>query len=101
MRQTLIRYETKLERAEENERLIKHVFEELHAKLPEGIRYMALRLGSNAFVHFVAVDTVDGSNPIPHLDAFRSFQSDIGERCVEPPQSSDAAIIGNYRMLNE
>jgi hypothetical protein len=48
-------------------------------------------------VHFSMTD--DGTSPIPALAAFRSFQSGIKERCIEPPQSGDATIVGDYRML--
>ena len=101
MKRTLIRYKTKPERTEENEQLIKGVFAELHAKSPEGVSYLALRLGDGTFVHFVAVETKDGSNPIPGLGAFQAFQTGIKDRCTEPPQSQEAGIVGNYRMLAE
>src|SRR5262245_41278778 len=52
MHGTLVRYRAKPERAEENQQLIENVFAELHAKSPEGIRYLALRLGDGTFVHF-------------------------------------------------
>ena len=54
MKRTLIRYKTKPDRTDENEALIKAVFRELHAKSPEGIRYMSLKLADGSFVHFVA-----------------------------------------------
>ena len=101
MKRTLVRYKTKSDRTAENERLVKQVFQELHAKAPEGVRYLAVRLGDGTFVHFVATETLDGANPIPELAAFRSFQSGIKERCLEPPQSGDVTIVGNYRMLAE
>jgi hypothetical protein len=100
MKRTLVRYKTRPEQASENERLIGKVFQELHAKSPDGIRYLALRLGDGTFVHF-KVDIRDGADPIHELEAFRSFQSGIKERCIEPPQAGDATIIGNYRMLGE
>jgi hypothetical protein len=52
-------------------------------------------------VHFSAHDSEDGGSQIPRLEAFKSFQSGIKERCIEPPQSSDVTIVGNYRMLDE
>jgi len=60
MKRTVVRYKVKPEMAEENTRLIRKVFEELRAKSPEGIRYLALRLGDGTFVHFSTVDTEDG-----------------------------------------
>jgi hypothetical protein len=100
MKRTLVRYKTKREKAEENERLIGKVFQELHAKSPEGVRYLALKLGDGTFIHF-KVDTGEGTDPIHGLAAFRSFRSGIRQRCVEPPEADDAIIIGNYRMLDE
>jgi radical SAM superfamily enzyme with C-terminal helix-hairpin-helix motif len=101
MKRTVVRYKTKPESGQENERLIQNVFEELRAKSPDGVRYLALKLGDGTFVHFSAHDSEDGGSPIPRLEAFKSFQSGIKERCIEPPQSSDVTIVGNYRMLDE
>jgi hypothetical protein len=100
MKRTLIRYKTHPDRAQENQHLIENVFRELHAKWPEGVQYLALKLGDGTFVHFVAVDTEDGVSPVVGLEAFRVFQSGIKERCDELPQSNDATIVGNYRMLS-
>jgi hypothetical protein len=44
---------------------------------------------------------MNSPHPITALEAFRSFQSGIKERCMEPPRSADATIIGNYRMIGE
>jgi hypothetical protein len=101
MKRTLIRYKTKPESAQENERLVEKVFQELRAKSPAGARYLALRLNDGTFVHFVTVETEDGASPIPGLEAFRVFQTGIKERCIEPPQANEATVIGNYRMLGE
>jgi hypothetical protein len=99
MKRTLIRYRTTPGRADENERLIKAVFEELHARAPDGVRYAALRLADGGFVHLV--ETQEGAFAIPSLDAFRSFQSGMPDRTIEPPQSSEVTVVGNYRMLAE
>ena len=101
MKQMVVRYKTKPEKAEENAHLIEKVFEELRAKSPDSVRYLTLRLGDGTFLHFVAVDTKDSVSPITGLDAFQLFQSGVKERCLEPPQSSEATIVGNYRMLGE
>jgi|ERR1044071_7290358 hypothetical protein len=99
MKRILVRYRTKPDMAAENARLIQNVFSELTAKAPPGVRYLALKLGDGTFLHFV--ETGDGASPIQALEAFRAFQSGIKERCIEPPQSGDATIVGNYRMLDE
>ncbi len=99
MSRAVVRYRTRPESTEENHRLIEQVFEELHAKSPDGVRYLALRLDDGSFVHFVMVEAEDGASPIPKLEAFRLFQGGIKERCAEPPRASTAIVVGNYRML--
>jgi hypothetical protein len=99
MKRILVRYKAKPEEAQTNQRLIEKVFDELRAKSPAGVRYLALRLGDGSFVHFAM--TEDGAPPIPGLEAFGAFQSGIKERCLEPPQSAEATVVGNYRMLQE
>jgi hypothetical protein len=99
MKRMLVRYKTKPELAQENARLIERVFQELEAKSPEGLRYLALKVGDGTFVHFVTVEAEDGRSPLLVLDTFRAFQSGVKERCTELPQSGDVTIVGNYRML--
>jgi hypothetical protein len=99
MKRTLIRYKTRPEMTEENQRLIKAVFAELQEKSPAGLRYMVLKLTDGSFLHFV--ETGEGDSPLPAMDAFRAFQAGVRERCLEPPQPSEATIVGNYRMLGE
>jgi hypothetical protein len=101
MKLTVVRYRTKPEMAEENARLIQAVFQELRAKSPDDVRYLSLRLSDDTFVHFSIAETKDGASPILRLDAFRSFQSGLKERCAEPPQQTEATIVGNYRMVGE
>jgi hypothetical protein len=96
-----VRYRAKPELAEANARLIKAVFQELRAKSPDDVRYLSLRLGDDTFVHFSIAETKNGSSPIPRLDAFRTFQSGLKKRCIEPPQQTDATIVGDYRMIGE
>jgi hypothetical protein len=99
MKLTVVRYRTKPEMAEENARLIQAVFGELRAKSPDDVRYLSLKLSDDTFVHFSIAETPDGASPIPRLEAFRSFQSGLKERCAEPPQQTGATIVGNYRMM--
>ena len=98
MKQTLVRYKTKPEQAQENERLIEGVFRELHARSPDGLRYLAVKLGDGTFVHFVIAKA--DTSQLTGLEAFRMFQGGIKERCLELPQAQEATIVGNYRMID-
>jgi hypothetical protein len=99
MKQSIIRYRTKPEMADENQRLIENVFEELRTKSPEGLRYLVMKLGDGTFIHFVIVESDDGASPLTRLEAFQSFRSGIAERCIEQPQAGAVTIVGDYRML--
>ncbi|WP_024516583.1 hypothetical protein [Bradyrhizobium sp. Tv2a-2] len=99
MRRTLIRYKARPESAEKNAELIAAVFAELKDAKPAGLRYLALRLEDDSFVHLVVTDADDGSSPLRELPAFQAFQSGIRDRCDEMPLVRSARIVGNYRML--
>lgn len=98
MGRIVVRYKTSPEKADENARLIERVFEELQATRPDGVRYAALRLDDDTFVH---IAEAGDDNPIPKLKAFQAFQSGIKDRCVEPPNPQGAKVVGNYRMLGD
>ena len=62
---TVVRYQTKPDRADENQALIEKVFGELATSGPDGLRYAAFRLADGvSFVHVASVETADGTNPL-------------------------------------
>ena len=89
-KRTLIRYKTKPERTEENEQLIEGVFADLHAKSPEGVRYLALRLGDGTFVHFVAVETKESDSGARRFSGF-------SDRHKGPVHRAAAIARGRHR----
>jgi hypothetical protein len=96
----VIRYKTKPESADENERLIRDVFAELAEQKPEGLHYAAFRLDDG--VSFLHVAVIDGeTNPLSASAAFGQFQSGIQDRCIDGPTPADAAIVGSYRLVSE
>ena len=99
MKRTLIRYKAKPELADKNAELIAAVFAQLRDAKPGGLRYLALRLEDESFVHFVATESDDGSKALRELPAFQAFQNGIRDRCDEMPLARSARIVGNYRML--
>lgn len=91
----VVRYQTKPEYAEENQRLVQDVYAELAASDPGGLRYMTFRLADGVtFVH-VAI-TSAGVNPLPSTTAFAEFQREISERLEAPPEVADAVLVGSY-----
>jgi hypothetical protein len=92
---TVVRYTTKPESADENEKLIKAVFAQLTDQQPEGLRYLAIRLDDGAsFVHIAVLD--NDANPLTALPAFGEFVSAINERCTSGPAPANGTVVGAY-----
>ncbi len=99
MKATVVRYETKPERADENQQLIEKVFADLEERQPEGFTYKAFRLEDG--VHFVHVviehDGVEEPDSLQDVPAFQAFVADIADRCIVQPEASGATVVGGYR----
>jgi hypothetical protein len=94
----VVRYQTKPERAVENQRLIEAVFDELEERQPEGFTYKVFRLEDGvSFIHVVIEHDVDDPESLQAVPAFQAFVADIADRCDVPPVASGAAIVGGYR----
>jgi len=93
VRRVVVRYRVKPDRVEENERLVRAVYEELHRAGPAGFRYATFKLDDGVtFVHVAEGD----DPPLPRLAAFKEFQKDIAARCDEPPLASEAEQVGSF-----
>ena len=96
----MVRYKAKPDRAGENERYIKAVFEELHRTKPADLRYASFKLGDGvSFVHIALIETADDSNPLTQSAAFKAFVAGIKDRCDEQPVTSELTEIGSYGFL--
>jgi len=93
-RAVVVRYRTRPDTADDNERLIKAVFEELAAVRPGGIRYFTVRLDDTTFVHTAVFDS--DANPLDDLLTFQTFTSGIRDRCEEPPAPTAGRLVGSY-----
>jgi len=101
MRTIVVRYETKPDRADENQRLVEKVFAELAARRPDSFRYATFRMEDGvSFVH-VVIETGDGSNSVSlaDIDAFADFQNEIADRCTVQPVAQGATLVGSYRFV--
>lgn len=96
----VIRYETKPEAADENQRVVEQVFAELAETQPEGLHYATFRLDDGVtFVHIVK--TEGDADPLPQLAAFQEFQKGLGERLAGRPVRGAANVVGTYRFVGE
>jgi hypothetical protein len=97
MSTAVIRYQTRPEAAEENQRLIEEVFAQLAAAAPPGLHYSTFRLADGVtFVH-----VVDGEG-LAELEAFQEFQRAIQDRLAHGREGETAVLretavlVGSY-----
>jgi len=94
MKTIMVRYKTTPVHADTNAALIRAVFDELRASSPKGFRYTSYRLADGA--SFVHVATHGADNPLTALPAFKTFQTQLKDRCVEPPVVTELSIVDSY-----
>jgi len=92
------RYATRSpEAADENQRRIEGVFEELAAAEPSTVSYLVLRLADDSFVHVSFHDHGDDEvNPIASIAAFARFQDGHEERRAGGVDQQTATLVGAY-----
>jgi hypothetical protein len=95
---TVVRYQTKPERADENQKLIEAVFADLEAREPDGFTYKVFRLEDGvSFIHVVIEHDIEHPDSLQEVPAFQAFVADIADRCAVQPVASGATIVGGYR----
>jgi len=96
----MVRYQVRPDAVAENEALIRKVFDQLAREKPQGLRYQSIKLADGvSFVH-VATHDAEGVNPLTQTAAFKEFVSGIRARCVEPPVTLEAQVVGTYSGLS-
>jgi hypothetical protein len=97
MTATVVRYRTRLDAAEENQRLIEAVFAQLDERQSQGFTYKVFRLEDGvSFVHVVIEHDVENPDSLQDVPAFQAFVAGIADRCEEPPVASGATVVGGH-----
>jgi len=85
------------EAADENQRRVEGVFEELAATTPDNVSYIVFRLSDDSFVHVSFHNHADDEvNPIASTAAFAHFQDGHAERRDGPVDQQTAELVGAY-----
>ena len=95
------RYATRsAEAADENQRRVEAVFDELAAAAPDNVSYIVLRLADDSFVHVSFHNHGDDEvNPIASTAAFSQFQQDHEDRREGGVDQQTATLVGAYITL--
>jgi hypothetical protein len=104
MKQVMVRYKVKPDRVEENEALVRAVFEELHQAAPRGFAYATYKLDDGVtFMHVAETEAeaeADG-RVLPALQAFQEFRKGLDDRTDEGPVVTELDGIGSFRLAGE
>jgi hypothetical protein len=85
------------EAADENQRRVEGVFDELAAAKPDSVSYIVLRLADDSFVHVSFHNHGDEEvNPIASTAAFARFQQDHADRREGEVDQQTAELVGAY-----
>jgi hypothetical protein len=92
------RYATQsAEAADENQRRVEGVFDELVATKPDTVSYIVPRLADDSFVHVSFHNHGDDEvNPIASTAAFAHFQQDHADRREGGVDQQTATLVGVY-----
>jgi len=90
------------EAADENQRRVEAVFDELAAAKPDTVSYIVLRLADDSFLHVSFHDHGDDEvNPIASTEAFAHFQDGHGDRREGGVDQQTATLVGAYITVIE
>ena len=85
------------EAANENQRRVEGVFDELAAAKPDTVSYIVLRLADDSFVHVSFHNHGDDEvNPIASIAAFAHFQDGHADRREGGVDQQTAELVGAY-----
>jgi hypothetical protein len=97
MRTIVVRYQSKPERADENQQLIEAVFAELNERGAKGFTYTVLRLEDGvSFIHIVTEHDGDEHDSLQAVPAFQAFVAQVDERCDILPVALGATVVGSH-----
>jgi hypothetical protein len=98
MGSSMVRYKVRPDRADENETLVKAVYEQLARERPDGLHYATFKLPDGVSFMHVVFETDQPGRILGEVAAFKAFAADIESRCEEPPVATELTVVGSYSM---
>src|SRR6266852_5378098 len=100
MGSSMVRYKLRPGRADENETLVKAVYEQLGRERPDGLHYATFRLPDGVSFMHIVFETDQPGRILNQVAAFKTFTADIESRCEEPPVASEITLVGSYSVAS-
>jgi hypothetical protein len=100
MGSSMVRYKVRPDRADENESLVKAVYEQLNRERPEGLHYATFKLPDGvSFLHIV-IESDQPGRVLNEVAAFKAFAAEVESRCEEPPVATELTVVGSYDVTS-
>jgi hypothetical protein len=96
MGSSMVRYKILPDRADENEALVRAVYEQLASERPEGLHYATFKLPDGVSFMHVVFETDQPGRILAEIPAFRAFTAEIEGRCEEAPVATELTLVGSY-----
>jgi len=96
MGSSMVRYKVHPGRADENETLVRAVYEQLARERPDGLHYATFRLPDGVSFMHVVFETDQPGRILGEVAAFKAFSDAIADRCEEPPVATELTLVGSY-----
>src|SRR4249919_3188858 len=100
MGSSMVRYKVLPDRADENETLVKAVYEQLVRERPAGLHYATFKLPDGVSFMHVVFETDQPGRILKEVAAFNAFTAEIEGRCEEPPVATELTLIGSYGVAS-
>lgn len=99
MIRVMVTYKVKADRVEENERLVRAVYEGLAEVGDPDVHYATFKQqDGQTFVHVAFFPSPEAQQVLSTLPAFREFQSGLPDRCEVPPDARPLEMIGAWNF---
>ncbi len=95
----LVTYRVKPDRVEENERLVRAVYESLAEAGHPDVHYATFKKDDGrTFVHLAFFPSPEAQQKLGALPAFQEFQHGIAERCDVLPAPTPIEKVGSWNL---
>ena len=99
MERLMVTYKVKADRVEENEQLVKAVYEGLRQINDPDIHYATFKLNDGqTFVHIASFALMDKQPILTESKPFKTFQEKLKDRCETPPDPQKLNEIATYNF---
>lgn len=98
MGSSMVRYKVRADSADENESLVKAVYEQLNRERPADLHYATFRLPDGVSFMHIVFETDQPGRILGEVAAFKTFQAEIESRSEEPPVVTELTLVGSYGM---